>query len=315
LKPALLRLAAAACCTSLLAGCANQLPQRSEHEERVERSLLSHSLRIDVGQPPVMQTPQRRISVTEERTFRVTVYEVARRYDRYTPYQPWRELYEIPLGVVAVVGGIGANVVNVFALGKLPDSVTKGWIDYGVAGLNPAMNVESNGRAEQNLAELQEDRKEQHDETTTTPWGRRPLLVQANGQNYDLTTDRNGTVLLNLLDAPFTGAEVGAITRLDISAQTMQDPITAEAQLEVSPALRGRLAEAHALVFDELEEQDIAQWVYRVRRLSQLGFEHEADELQQSLVELTANDPDLQHEFLDRLGKETGRSTRATGAR
>ena len=33
----------------LLSGCANQLPQRSEHEERVERKLLDHSLQIDVG--------------------------------------------------------------------------------------------------------------------------------------------------------------------------------------------------------------------------------------------------------------------------
>lgn len=44
-----LRLFAAALCGGLLlSGCANQLPQRSEHEERVERKLLEHTLQVDV---------------------------------------------------------------------------------------------------------------------------------------------------------------------------------------------------------------------------------------------------------------------------
>ena len=47
-----LRLTGAALCGALLiSGCANQLPQRSEHEERVERKLLDHQLQIDAGEP------------------------------------------------------------------------------------------------------------------------------------------------------------------------------------------------------------------------------------------------------------------------
>ena len=99
--------------TLLLSGCANHLPQRSEHEERIERKLLDHSLQIDVGEPRVLELPQRRVRVHEQKTFEVTAFDVTRRYDRYTPYQPWRELYEVPLGALAIVGGIGANVMNV----------------------------------------------------------------------------------------------------------------------------------------------------------------------------------------------------------
>lgn len=126
---------AALCGALLVSGCANQMSQRSEHEERVERKLLDHSLQIDVGEPKVLELPQRRVRIHEQKTFEVTEFEVTRRYDRYTPYQPWREIYEIPLGAVALVAGVGANVVNVFALGNLPDSVTKDWISYGVSGL------------------------------------------------------------------------------------------------------------------------------------------------------------------------------------
>ena len=39
----------ALCGALLVSGCANQMSQRSEHEERVERKLLDHSLQIDVG--------------------------------------------------------------------------------------------------------------------------------------------------------------------------------------------------------------------------------------------------------------------------
>lgn len=111
---------AALCGALLVSGCANQMSQRSDHEERVERKLLEHTLQIDVGEPKVMELPQRRVRVHEQKRFEVTEFEVTRRYDRYTPYQPWREIYEIPLGAVAVVAGVGANVVNVFALGNLP---------------------------------------------------------------------------------------------------------------------------------------------------------------------------------------------------
>ncbi len=100
---------AALCGALLVSGCANQMSQRSDHEERVERKLLEHTLQIDVGEPKVMELPQRRVRVHEQKRFEVTEFEVTRRYDRYTPYQPWREIYEIPLGAVAVVAGVGAS--------------------------------------------------------------------------------------------------------------------------------------------------------------------------------------------------------------
>ncbi len=79
---------AALCGALLVSGCANHMSQRSEHEERVERKLLDHSLQIDVGEPKVLELPQRRVKINEQKTFEVTEFEVTRRYDRYTPYQP-----------------------------------------------------------------------------------------------------------------------------------------------------------------------------------------------------------------------------------
>jgi hypothetical protein len=303
-----LRLIGAALCGALfLSGCANQLPQRSEHEERVERKLLDHQLQIDVGEPKVLELPQRRVRVHDQKNFEVTAFEVTRRYDRYTPYQPWRELYEVPLGAVAVVAGIGANVLNVVLLGSLPDSATRDWISYGMAGLNPFMNVESNGRAEQNLASIEEVQQDRRMEYSSLPWAERPVRVLAGEQSFELLTDRSGVLRLNLLDSPFTEQDIGRLGMLLLSVEDDRDETRAEASLLVSHTLRGKLREAHDLIFDDLEDDDVAQWVHRVKRLSDLGLEEEASELEQSLIELTRNDPELQEAFLKSLLEDAGR--------
>ncbi|WP_085683304.1 MULTISPECIES: hypothetical protein [unclassified Pseudomonas] len=298
---------AALCGTLLVSGCANHMSQRSEHEERVERKLLDHSLQIDVGEPKVLELPQRRVKINEQKTFEVTEFEVTRHYDRYTPYQPWREIYEIPLGAVAVVGGIGANVVNVFALGNLPDSVTRDWLSYGFAGLNPFMNVQSNGRAQQNLAGIDEVQRDKRTEYSSLPWSERPVQVKAGKQTFDMTTDRNGVLRLNLLDSPFAENDLNHVGKLQISVEDSKDDVHSDSSLMLSSHLRGKLLEAHGLIYDDLEDDEVSQWVHRVKRLSELGLEEEASELEQSLIELTRNDPELQAEFLKSLTRDAGR--------
>ncbi|AXP01709.1 hypothetical protein ACWA6H_22770 [Pseudomonas bijieensis] len=298
---------AALCGALLVSGCANQMSQRSEHEERVERKLLDHSLQIDVGEPKVLDLPQRRVRINEQKTFEVTEFEVTRHYDRYTPYQPWREIYEIPLGAVAVVAGVGANVVNVFALGSLPDTVTRDWISYGFAGLNPFMNVPSHGRAQQNLAGIDEVQRDKRTEHSSLPWSERPVEVKAARQTFELSTDRNGVLRLNLLESPFAEQDLSQFGKLQISVTDAQDEVHTDSSLSISSTLRSKLLEAHALIYDDLEDDEVSQWVHRVKRLSELGLEEEASELEQSLIELTRNDPELQAEFMKALTKDGGR--------
>ncbi len=314
-SPIAMRSSAALCSALLLSGCANQLGQRSEHEQRSERKLLEHSLQIDVGEPPLLELPQRRVRILEQKTFDVTDFEVSRHYDRYTPYQAWRELYEIPLGAGAVVAGVGANVANIVTFGSVPESATKGWFDYGFAGLNPAMNVESHGRSQQNLASTDETQLAARKEYSSEPWSERPVSVTAGAQQYELSTDSKGILRLNLLDSPFAEqANLNRVGKLQLSVTDTQDDTQGHATLLVSQALRGKLMEAHALIFADLEGDNVAQWVHRVKRLADLGLEEEASELEQSLIELTRNDPELQQEFLHALQKNAGRLAADPGA-
>jgi hypothetical protein len=312
-RPALF--ASSLCAALLLAGCANQLPQRSEQEQRAERRLIEHQLQIDTAGGLTLELPQRRLRLLELKTFEVTENDVTRRYDRYTPYQAWRELYEVPLGAVALVAGVGANVVNVVVLGQVPETATRGWIEYGLAGLNPLMNVESNGRAEQNLAAIEEQPQTTRIDYSSLPWAERLVLIKAGGQTHEMLSDRRGYLFLNLLDGPFAEQDASTIKELTVIAEQTEPAVRSEVTLQVSPALRGKLREAHALIYSDLEADDAAQWVQRVKRLSELGLEDEASELEQSLIELTRSDPQLQREFLLRLAKDAGRLVEDPGVR
>ena len=295
------------CGSLLVSGCANHLSQRSEHEERIDRQLLDHSFQIDVGEPKTLELPQRRIRIHELKTFDISEYDVTRHYDRYTPYQPWREIYEIPLGAVAIVAGVGANVVNILTFGSLPDSVTKDWLSYGIAGINPFMNAPSHGRAQQNLASIDEVLRDHRIEHTSLPWGESPVEVKSGKYTHELETDRNGVLRLNLLDSPFAEQDLSHVTQLSLKVQDEPSNVQGVASLPISKSLRGKLIEAHGLIYDDLEDDEVSQWVHRVKRLSELGLEEQASDLEQSLIEMTRNDPQLQHEFLRSLAKDAGR--------
>ena len=285
-----------------LAGCANQLPQRKDVESRFERKLISHSLTLEAGQTEPLALPQRNIRVHESKTFDVTEIEETRYLLRYTPYQPWRELYEVPLGAVAIVAGLGANVVNVITLDSLPTSVTRGWLKYGFDGLNPAMNVESNSRAQQSLQRLTQKELNQREETLNLPWAERPLRVDVPGhEGFELLTDSNGKLALNLLQPPFADLDLRNVKQLRLSVLDPLDDTEAHAELQIDRSLRQTLSEAQALIFDDLEDDDVSEWVQRVRRLQALGLDSEAANLEQSLLALTANDPELQEEFIQAL--------------
>jgi hypothetical protein len=132
-------------------------------------------------------------------------------------------------------------------------------------------------------------------------------MVKAGDETHELSTDRNGVLRVNLLDSPFAEQDLSRVTRLYFNVEDEQDSARADASLPVSRSLRGKLLEAHALIYDDLEDDEVSQWVHRVKRLADLGLEEQASELEQSLIELTRNDPQLQTEFLHALAKDAGR--------
>jgi len=185
--------------------------------------------------------------------------------------------------------------------------VTKDWLNYGIAGINPFMNAPSHGRAQQNLAGIDEVQRDHRIEHSSLPWSESPVEIKAGKDTNELTTDLNGVLRLNLLDSPFAEQDLSRVTQLSLKVEDEQTNVQANASLPLSKSLRGKLIEAHDLIYDDLEDDEVSQWVHRVKRLSELGLEEQASDLEQSLIEMTRNDPQLQHEFLRSLAKDAGR--------
>ena len=284
----------------LLAGCANYYPQYSEQETRLERQPLEGSLLIDIGDP-VLDLPLRRIRILEQKFFDVTRVEITRRYDRYTPYQAWRELYEIPLGAVALIAGIGANLLNVITFGQISEQATRGWIEEGLDGLNPFMNIQSLKRTTELLADTQEQRRNSRVEDARIPWADKNVTITMGSRQFLATTDHNGLLRLNLLEPPFSEQDISQIDSIRIRAENPQSHQIAEDLLHISPDLQSKLQEAQGLILDDLESDNVEHWVFRIRRLNELELNEEAQDLEKNLIELTRYDPELQQEFLQAL--------------
>jgi hypothetical protein len=93
-------------------------------------------------------------------------------------------------------------------------------------------------------------------EYSSLPWSERPVEVKAGKQTHELTTDRNGVLRLNLLDSPFAEQDLNHVGNLQISVEDGQDVHRLDPGDQQH--LRGKLLEAHGLIYDDLEDDEVA---------------------------------------------------------
>lgn len=141
---------------------------------------------------------------------------------------------------------------------------------------------------------------DQHDDFRNLPWAEKPVRVTAGEFTATLTTDMDGMTRLNLLDSGFIELDYDQLRAIQLSAKAAPS-VRSELNLLVGRDLRARLAEAVALIYDDLEEAGVQQWAFRVNRLAELGLMEESNQLENMLILLTTGDPELQAEFVNAL--------------
>ncbi|UAX00073.1 hypothetical protein KEM63_12030 [Halopseudomonas nanhaiensis] len=141
---------------------------------------------------------------------------------------------------------------------------------------------------------------DQHDDFRNLPWAEKPVQVTAGEFTATLTTDMEGMTRLNLLDNGFIELDYDQLRAIQLSAEA-SPAVRSELNLLVGRDLRARLAEAVALIYDDLEEAGVHQWAFRVNRLAELGLMEESNQLENMLILLTTGDPELQAEFVNAL--------------
>ncbi|GGI91775.1 hypothetical protein [Halopseudomonas pertucinogena] len=136
------------------------------------------------------------------------------------------------------------------------------------------------------------------------PWANQTLTLIAQGRQFPLTTDPQGEVRLHLLQEQFLDLDFGTLRVIELVARD-GGSMTAELSLLISRELRGLMQEAVPLIYGSLEEDDVDQWVQRVRRLDEIGLPEESAQLENMLILLTLGDPELRYEFLRALDQES----------
>lgn len=138
------------------------------------------------------------------------------------------------------------------------------------------------------------------DEYQSLPWAEKPITIMAGNFTTTLDTDKDGLLQLNLLNDGFLKLDYQNLRVIQLNVRTDQS-VRGEVNLLVGRNLRSKLHEAVALIYDNLENDDIDQWAYRVQRLSELGLEVESNQLENMLILLTTGDPVLQGDFIQAL--------------
>lgn len=151
--------------------------------------------------------------------------------------------------------------------------------------------------------DAQDRQIDHHDSYQTLPWANQTLTLIAEGRRFPLKTDHDGTVRLNLLEEQFVELRFEHLRTIELVARS-GPAVVAEADLLISRDLRTVLQQAVPLIYSSLEEDDVGQWVQRVRQLHALGLSEESTQLENMLILLTVGDPELQFEFIHALERE-----------
>ena len=142
--------------------------------------------------------------------------------------------------------------------------------------------------------------QDEHRQYQTLPWADRTLTIQLGELAVTRQTDSDGQLRLNLLDEDIVPVDFDQLRVIELDAQATPE-VHAEATLLIDRDLRSVLHEASELIYDNLEEDEVSQWVDRIERLRQLELKEEASQLENMLILLTTGDPQLQGDFVQAL--------------
>ncbi|GHA13242.1 hypothetical protein UN63_14575 [Oceanisphaera arctica] len=279
---------------AVLTGCANHLPAETVNSMDIDRESVRQDYVFQaqgVNQIFIDQ-PSPSFSVTDHESFRVTTYSVNKTLEVYTPYQPLRELYEFPSGILMTTGGVVFSIVDVVPFfGMLPDVMTKDLLANGVTGINPFMNMESHARSEKKVLGIPEREViDQKVEKSESPLRQFKLTAALDASIASLETDERGLLsvdLLSLMDGN-TAPRMLTLSAANASGEQVNHEFPLTRQLSV------RLMQAKNLI-DKYQQIDgdklkLPEAIEDLSTLSRWGFEHNVRSLEQQIREKLDNE-------------------------
>ena len=275
----------------VFAGCANHIEDITKEIPENTRTVLERQYVIKTDKE-IPDSASFKITLEEMESVRVTVYQVRRDSSLYTPYEGWRESYEVLAGVCMFPVAIVSNVLSVFTFGMFPFAWSGAVTKYSFDGMNPCMNFESRGRVEEIPAKVERTQVDSYTESKQTPVANEWLVIRPGSDSFwRVRTDNLGQAEIVLLSTDPDQFKNISSRYLDIYLE--KNNITCKT-VPMSRRLLGRLADARKAMLKYYSAPSGASLAACVKELEALSFEGVAFQLEDGELK---KHPELREEF------------------
>lgn len=186
------------CMAFIQGGCANHLRNIDVASQENERIVLSTKYELNLS-PATIKDSSYKVEIQRLESAEIKKYEVRTVKNISTPYQWWREFYEVPAGIGLLPVSLGSHLLFLCSFGILPYDVPKAVNELSFAGMNPALNWENEARKEETLVALDRKMLSYETENVKTPLAKQNVIVKSGDQTKVFTTDDFGEFELNFL--------------------------------------------------------------------------------------------------------------------
>ena len=179
-------------------GCANHLRNIDVVTQENDRKLISAKYELKIT-PETVKDSSFHVEIQKLESAEVRKYEVRTVRTVATPYQWWREFYEIPAGIGLLPGSLGSHLLFILTFGVLPYDIPKSINELSFAGMNPALNWENDARSEDTLLSLDRKMLSNNTENIKIPLAKQRIIVRSGNLSKTFVTDDFGGFDLKFL--------------------------------------------------------------------------------------------------------------------
>ena len=278
----------------ILAGCANHLRDFDNVYQEEDKKILN--VRYDLKlTPETIRESSYHVEIEKLESVELKKFQVSSVKSIVTPYQGWRELYEVPAGIGLLPVSIGSHLLFIVSFGILPYDIPKSITNLSFTGMNPALNWENEERSEENLVSLERKMLSDVTENVKTPLSHQEVTVRSESQNKKFTTDDFGGFDLHFL--ALNPADTFFPSARKVSFVVEGSPEKELKSVILTRDFLGRLNRARTRINAYRANPSGKDLFDTVIYLEKNGFEQLAYSLEESELKRTANDSRFQEAF------------------
>ena len=278
----------------VLAGCANHLRDMEDVSQEESKKTLNVKYDLKLT-PETIRDASYHVEIEKLESVEIKKFQVNTVKSIVTPYQGWRELYEVPAGIGLLPVSIGSHLLFICTFGILPYDVPKNITNLSFTGMNPALNWENEERSEENLISRESKMLSDVTENIRTPLAQEEIDVRSEKESRTYTTDDFGGFELNFLAVNDKDSFFPSGRKITFTLE--EDPDMELKRVILTRDFLARLLKAQAKIASYRESPSGKELFDTVIYLEKNGFEQLAYSLEESELARTKNDSSFQDDF------------------